>query len=160
QDITHPDDLVDDQAFANRVLAGEIPHYTLEKRYVRKDGAFVWVNVFCNFVLDDDGRPVQGVGVAVDITERKRAETALGDSQQRLLLAKSAAQLGTHDWDMRTGLVQMDERAQELWGVRVDQPVRHDVFLGGIEPEDREKAASAIQSACDPAGDGRYETAF
>jgi PAS domain S-box-containing protein len=77
QSITHPDDVRADEMLVKRVLAGEIPDCTIEKRYVRKDGASVWVNLFGNFVLDDGGRPVQGVGIVVDVTERHLAEQRL-----------------------------------------------------------------------------------
>lgn len=83
QDITHPDDLEGDKQLGQRVLAGEIPHYTMEKRYVRKDGTSLWVELFGNFVLDDDGRPVQGVGIVIDVAERKQANDALRDSEER-----------------------------------------------------------------------------
>jgi PAS domain S-box-containing protein len=83
QHITHPEDVGDDLSLANLVRAGRIPHYTLEKRYLRKDGAVVWVNLFGNFVLDDEGKPIQGVAAAIDITDRKLAEAALRQSEER-----------------------------------------------------------------------------
>ena len=74
QDITHPEDIAPDQSLADDVITRKIAHYTLEKRYLRRDGRPVWVNLFGNFVFDDRGTPVQGVAVVVDITDRKRAE--------------------------------------------------------------------------------------
>ena len=44
QDLTHPEDLAADLILVNRMIAGEIPQYSLEKRYIRKDGSIVWVN--------------------------------------------------------------------------------------------------------------------
>jgi PAS domain S-box-containing protein len=83
QDITHPDDFARQQSLRKRVLAGELPDYVLEKRYVRKDGSSVWVNLFGNFVADDDGRPIQGVGVVVDVTRRRAADEQLRASEER-----------------------------------------------------------------------------
>ena len=100
QEITHPEDLESDQALGYQVLSGQIPNYTLEKRYVRKDRTEVWVRLFGNFVLDDAGRPVLGVAVAIDVTQQRRADIALRQSEQRVLLAKAAAGLGIHDWDL------------------------------------------------------------
>jgi len=73
-DITHPDEIEYDRAQAARVASGELSHYLLEKRYVRKDGSVVWVNLYGNFVLDDAGRPIQGVGVCIDVTGRHLEE--------------------------------------------------------------------------------------
>lgn len=100
QELTHPEDLAKDQALAARVLGHEMPHYSLQKRYVRKDGSPVWIELFGSFIFDERGAPAQGVGVVLDITERLRAERDLSDSQERLLLAKRAARLGTFDWDI------------------------------------------------------------
>jgi PAS domain S-box-containing protein len=84
QEITHPDDLAGDAALSRRVLAKEQSHYTLEKRYIRKDGSVVWVQLSGNFVFDDRGTPVQGIAVAIDISARKQADAALRASEEAL----------------------------------------------------------------------------
>ncbi len=84
QDITHPDDVAADQQFADQVIAGELHDYTVEKRYIRKDGGIVWINLFGNFVADDQGRAVQGVAVVVDITEKHSAAAELNRSHERI----------------------------------------------------------------------------
>src|SRR5262249_14760992 len=83
QAITHPDDVQSNQNLVQKVLGRELPHYTLEKRFVRKDGTLVWVSLFGNFVFDDAGNPVQGVAAAIDISEHRRTETALRASEER-----------------------------------------------------------------------------
>jgi PAS domain S-box-containing protein len=65
------------------VLAQLQPNYTLEKRYVRKDGTIVWVQLFGNFVHDDRGMPVQAVAAVIDISSRKKADAALRASEER-----------------------------------------------------------------------------
>lgn len=84
QDITHPDDLDIDLAYVRQVLAGEIQSYTLEKRYFRKDGAIVWINLSVSLVRGADGAPDYFISVIEDITERKRTEAALGESTRKL----------------------------------------------------------------------------
>ncbi len=74
-DVTHPDDLAEDQARASRLLANELASYTMEKRYIRKDGSVVWVDLTGSIVRDDAGQPSYFIGVLVDITARKLAET-------------------------------------------------------------------------------------
>jgi len=75
QEITHPDDLEIDWENALRVLAKEISGYSLEKRYIRKDGSIVWVNLTSSAVWDDNGQPKYALGIIEDISERKRVET-------------------------------------------------------------------------------------
>ena len=83
QEITHPSDVDRDLALGQRVLTNQQPNYTLEKRYIRKDGSVVWVELFGNFVLDDRGLPIQGVAVAIDINARKQSNEALRASEER-----------------------------------------------------------------------------
>jgi PAS domain S-box-containing protein len=83
QDITHADDVGEDLRHTQLVLDGLLDHYTMEKRYVRRDGCAVWVSLYVNYVRDDAGRPLTSVAVAVDITERRRADAALRDSELR-----------------------------------------------------------------------------
>ena len=75
RDITHPEDRDRDWNTFQRVVRGEVPHYHREKRYVRRDGSIVWVNVNMNVVRDDAGNPIRSLATIEDITERRLAET-------------------------------------------------------------------------------------
>jgi PAS domain S-box-containing protein len=74
QDITHPADREADLALGARLLTGEIPTYTLEKRYIRKDGSPVWINRATALVRDAAGEPDYLISIAEDISTRKAAE--------------------------------------------------------------------------------------
>ncbi|MEH2173268.1 PAS domain S-box protein [Nostoc sp.] len=74
QEITHPDDLEVDLENARRVLAKEISGYSLEKRYIRKDGSIVWVNLTSSAVWDAKGQPMYALGIIEDISHRRRVE--------------------------------------------------------------------------------------
>ncbi len=84
QDVTHPEDLAGDLIFVNRMIAGEISQYSLEKRYIRKDGAIVWVNLTVGGAKKADGSIDYFISVVEDITKRKEAEARLKDSEDRL----------------------------------------------------------------------------
>ncbi|ABQ26204.1 PAS domain S-box protein [Geotalea uraniireducens] len=77
KDITHPDDREESLKQFHLLLEGRIGNYSLEKRYIRKDGSIVWVNITASMVADADGKPRFAVGVVEDITSRKQAEEAL-----------------------------------------------------------------------------------
>jgi PAS domain S-box-containing protein len=160
QDITHPEDLAADLALGGKVLAGELSSYTMEKRYIRKDGMFVWARLFGNFVRDEAGSPIHGVAIVVDITERKLADQALRDSQQSVILAKEAAQLGIYDFDITTGALRWDERVYELFGLDPNQPVGPETFTDRQHPDDRASAKRKLDGALDPNGDGRYHASY
>jgi PAS domain S-box-containing protein len=74
QQITHPDDLAADEEQAERLAAGQIDYYVMEKRYIRKDGSPVWVNITCSGVRASDGKLKYFISVVEDIHARKTAE--------------------------------------------------------------------------------------
>jgi PAS domain S-box-containing protein len=73
QDITHVEDLETDLNNASRLLAGEIHHYEMEKRYLDPSGSDVWALLSGSLVRDDDGGPLYFIAQVVDIGARKRA---------------------------------------------------------------------------------------
>ncbi|WP_431271056.1 PAS domain S-box protein [Dankookia sp. P2] len=83
QDITHPDDLAGDLAQVEALLAGTLDTYAMEKRYIRADGAAVWVNLTVALQRDAAGRPDRFISVIEDISARKAAEVALAGSEER-----------------------------------------------------------------------------
>jgi PAS domain S-box-containing protein len=74
QDITHPDDIVGDLENVQRLLRGESDSYAMEKRYVRKDGAVVWVDLTVGCVRTSEGAIDYFISAVEDISERKTAE--------------------------------------------------------------------------------------
>jgi PAS domain S-box-containing protein len=84
QDITHPDDLDADLNQVQRILRGEIETYEMEKRYIRKDGAIVWILLTVSLVNDAAGAPLYFVSQIQDITDRKRAEATLQETYAEL----------------------------------------------------------------------------
>jgi PAS domain S-box-containing protein len=84
QDITHPDDLDLDLANANKMLAGEIDNYQMEKRYFHKSGAIVWVLLSVSLVRDDNGQPRFFIGQIQDITSRKESERQLSEASAEI----------------------------------------------------------------------------
>lgn len=75
--LTHPDDLSRDLANVERVVRGELPHYSSEKRYRRKDGTYIWAIVSVAAVRKPDGDVDYMVAIIQDIDERKKMEEEL-----------------------------------------------------------------------------------
>ena len=76
-EITHPEDLSLDQGYINRVISGEIDSYTIEKRYIHKNGKVVWVELYSNVHRDETGEVIYAIGSIVDITDRKKSQEDL-----------------------------------------------------------------------------------
>jgi PAS domain S-box-containing protein len=83
-EITYQEDRHGDWELFERVVKGEAADYRLEKRYVRKDGSVVWVNVNMTVVRDGDGSPIRTVAAIEDITARKRAEAKIAEQLDEL----------------------------------------------------------------------------
>jgi two-component system cell cycle sensor histidine kinase/response regulator CckA len=83
QDITHPDDLAADLELVNKVLAGAIETYQLEKRYFHRDGHVVWALLSVSLVRDAAGAPLHFISQIQDLTERKHVDAALRESEER-----------------------------------------------------------------------------
>lgn len=104
QDITYPEDLQVDSELVRQLLAGEIQTYTLEKRYLRKDGTIIWINLTVSLLRAPPpeapalGEPKYMIAVIEDINDRKYAELALQErarelSQLNAILSRTTALL-------------------------------------------------------------------
>ncbi len=94
-DITHPDSVEQDLQKVAQLLQGDIPYYKTEKRYIRKDGAVIWVSVTASIMYDENKNPLYFIGMIEDITDRKNAEEAKVQLEAQLLHAQKMEALGT-----------------------------------------------------------------
>ena len=86
--ITHPEDLRLHEEKTAQLLAGKIGHYNLEKRYLRKDGEIVWVNLTTSPLWKTGEKPGRNMIVVEDITERKKMEAEMREMSLRDLLTE------------------------------------------------------------------------
>lgn len=83
QDISHPDELDASVSGVKELLDGHLQLFEIEKKYLRKDGQTVWAHVRSNLLRDSAAEPLYFVSHVQDITERKQAEEALRQSEER-----------------------------------------------------------------------------
>ena len=146
RDLTHPADRVAEEALLDALLVGDIPSYALEKRYIRKDGSAVWVRVTSSLARITGTEEAYRISIVEDITERKRAEAALRDSEERLRLALANAEAGTWDWDIPTDTTRWSMEYYGLLGIEPGAVLPgKDAWLASILPEDRDAAVAAVQ---------------
>ena len=82
RDITHPDDLQKDMDYLTRYQNREIEAYTIEKRYLRPDGTSVWTNMTIGPLSGTPAASPMHLCILEDITDRKRMEEALKESER------------------------------------------------------------------------------
>jgi PAS domain S-box-containing protein len=73
-DITYPDDISADVELAERLFRQKIPFYRMQKRYVKKNGDIIWINLTASIILGSDGHPLHGLAMVEDVTEIKRTQ--------------------------------------------------------------------------------------
>jgi PAS domain S-box-containing protein len=82
-DITHPDDRARDALALASLMAGEQGVYSVQKRYLRRDGELLWLSLSVRPVLDGRGRPAYALAVVQDIADLKRTERQLREHEAR-----------------------------------------------------------------------------
>jgi diguanylate cyclase (GGDEF)-like protein/PAS domain S-box-containing protein len=85
-EITHPEDLERDLEHVAELMAGRSERYSIEKRYIRRDGSLVWVELNVALVRTEDNLPDHFIAVVLDISARKENEALLRNYQEELEL--------------------------------------------------------------------------
>ena len=88
------------------------------------------------------------------------AEHALRASEERLRLAKQAANLGVFDLDPKKMVFNYDEKMLEFWGGKPEKAISYEEFIAAIKPEDRAARQLEFDRCFDPAGNGEYNTEY
>lgn len=109
QTITHPDDLDRDLHLASAVMDRTIDHYSMEKRYIRKDGSTIWIMLFVRRIDATADTPARFVSVIEDISERKAAEERV-----RILTVGLESQVAERTGQLREMIRAGQRRNEEL----------------------------------------------
>lgn len=103
QTLTHPDDLQNDLDLLERLLAGDIPNYQMQKRYYKKNGQLIQAKLWVALVRDGSGQPLHFVSQIQNITDEFLAKKALQSSEARLRGLFDLSPLGITLMDFKTG---------------------------------------------------------
>ncbi|WP_018953828.1 PAS domain-containing protein [Thioalkalivibrio sulfidiphilus] len=126
------------------VRAGR-PTKVLLRNY-RKDGALFWNELSLAPVRDYAGELSHYIGVATDVTDRVAATEALERSEERLRMSQVYANIGTWDWDIRSGALFWSERIAPLFGYNEGfTETSYENFMAAVHPEDRDSVVEAIR---------------
>jgi PAS domain S-box-containing protein len=131
-------------------------HQSLWK-HRKKNGTLIDVSITAN-EFDWNGKPARLV-LAIDVTERKRAEDALRNSEEKLAQAQHIAHLGYWERDFNPDRIRWSDETYRIFGLRPDESAMNlEKLRNLIHPEDRETLSQAIDSALN--GGPRYETEY
>lgn len=140
-EITHPEDRQENQRLFRQLLAGEIPSYVFHKRFLRKDGKTVWSRVTTAVQHGDSGEFLYCISVIEDISEERKIEERLRQSEAHLRYATEEIGIGVWEYRLDEQRVIKSPNLARLLGINpVEMSEEHDFLEKRIHPDDLEKA--------------------
>ena len=147
-DHLHPEDRERVLSKLNGRIAGDEVSWSEEYRFRRKDGSYAYISDRGVIERDVNGTPLRMTGAMTDITERKRAEEGLRESENRLILALSGAQMSVWEWDLQNNHILWSPEFFEITGVKEeDFDKTFEAFTNLVHAEDATRLRAAAEKA-------------
>ncbi len=151
-DVTFADDRAAQGDYMARLASGELRSHVVEKRYVRKDGSTVWGRVTLSVIRDETAPQRAMMGVIEDISQTKRTEVALSESEDRY--ARIASNVpgmmyqSRREADGRTSFSFVSDGAADIYGVSAAElQANPRLVFDVVHPDDRERFDASMASA-------------
>jgi PAS domain S-box-containing protein len=125
EDLTHPDDVDRSLDFIRRIRSGELPEYRIEKRYIRKDGQTIWVNLTVSIVRSASKEPLYLVAFVEDISARREAQAENGRTLSLLRATLESTADGILVVDLNGKILSFNQKLADMWGIPAE------IFGGG-----------------------------
>jgi PAS domain S-box-containing protein len=137
-EVTHPEDLKEGKRLFAEMSEGRIQRFQLEKRYLHKDGHIIWAQSSASSVRNRQGKLIYVIVMVIDITEKKKSEAALRESErkQRLIAENTTDVIFAFDMDREP--VYVNPAVKELTGYTFAD-IQQRKFINWIHPEDQAK---------------------
>jgi two-component system, cell cycle sensor histidine kinase and response regulator CckA len=145
RDITHPDHIKNDLKELDRLIRNEIEVYKTEKRYIRKDKNTLWGATTVSVIRDENGKALFFLAMIEDITERKRAEEAHQQSEERYRSLVENTMDGYFICEIPSGrFLFLNQRSCEIYGYKAQEGLNLTVW-DVMSTEDHERIRQRIQ---------------
>ncbi|MEA3543974.1 MAG: PAS domain S-box protein [Thermodesulfobacteriota bacterium] len=146
-DVTYPEDREAKDLLKKLKNSEKNQTFQDTKRYIHKDGSFVWVNISVAGIYNHSGQFAGARGVVMDITELKQIESDLLKERQRLTAIVEGTNAGTWEWNVQTGEAVFNERWADLIGYTLAElsPVSIDTWMKLTHPDDLKVSAALLE---------------
>jgi PAS domain S-box-containing protein len=143
-ELGHPDERENDSKLLRAFLNGETPVYKNERRYVHKDGFDRWVSVTARMVVDGQGRALHTVGIVSDISEQKAARQQLAESEAKVRLGVSIANIGLGAINYIEDTITLDTLSAALFQLPANRPIPRADVHARFHPDDTAAIATSL----------------
>ena len=146
-DILHPDDLKRNKSMVKSLLESKNGTARFEERYIHKDGHILWGDV-STFILCENDKPVYFVTHVQDITERKKMEESMRQSEAELTEAQRVTKTGSWNFDLVSGEIRWSEELYRIFELKKSEFTgKYESFICNVHPEDRELVYKTNENA-------------
>ncbi len=144
--ITHPDDIEQTSEYMRLLAEEKVASYETDKRYLRPDGSVRWVKILVVPMWGKGETRRWQMGLVEDITERKRAEEALRESERRQRLALQIGKIGAFELELGSSRGTWTTEFAEIWGIPSGFVGDFGSFFSWelVHPEDRARIQEAF----------------
>jgi PAS domain S-box-containing protein len=143
--IAYPEDTNISTSFIKKALSEKTQHDRFDKRYIHKDGHIIWGHVSSSLVHDPHGKPLYFISHVQDITEHKRAEETLRQSEERLRKAQVIASLGNWEIDLKSKTFWGSDETFRIYGIeRKTDFTSSDSFRAVVLPEHEQRLEKSL----------------
>ena len=146
QELTHPEDLLEDLQFLQKVLEEKLESYQLEKRYFHKKGHIVYVILTATVVKDIDGNISYLIHQILDVTSKKEAINKINETSEMLNVATRVANVGIWNYNLKDNIVYGNDNMYTIYGIPKDSSNMLDEWIKRIHPEDEKDVQKALEN--------------
>lgn len=148
--FTHPEDIALTTDAIESINKNGHDSFQIEKRFLTNDDKVVWVQVSAAAVRSTDDELLYYVSQIEDITERKRVESALQESEARLARTLAGSRDGLWEWNIQTGEEYISPRWMEIVGYQPSELEQsRDTFLSLLHPDDLNLVNTSVKAQID-----------
>src|SRR5262249_20623425 len=129
--------------------------------YNRRQNEYRWIEMTTMPLFrPGESKPYQVCNFFDDVTDRKRSELALRESEDQLRLAVESTDIGTFDFYPLTGKLVWSDITKSHFGMSPQTEIDHAMFLAAVHPEDRERIRQTGLELTIPGNEGQLATEY